>query len=88
VATQNSVHLLKTTFFNRGFNFSFWLRLAGSKSIIAKFAYPIFYYKKKKYGIDIHCTTKIGYGLYIGHGGPLVVNPPTILATTSIFHNT
>jgi serine O-acetyltransferase len=61
---------IKNYFFNRGFNFSFWLRLAGSKSIIAKFAYPIFYYKKKKYGIDIHCTTKIGYGLYISHGGP------------------
>jgi len=71
--------LIKNYFFNRGFNFSFWLRLAGSKSIIAKFAYPIFYYKKKKYGIDIHCTTKIGYGLYIGHGGPLVVNPTTVI---------
>lgn len=71
---------IKNYFFNRGFNFSFWLRLAGSQSIIAKFAYPIFYYKKKKYGIDIHCSTKIGYGLYIGHGGSLVVNPTTIIA--------
>ncbi|MTD10833.1 serine acetyltransferase [Acinetobacter sp. YIM 103518] len=70
---------IKNYFFNRGFNFSFWLRIASSKSIIGKLAYPIFYYKKKKYSIDIHCNTKIGFGLYIGHGGPLVVNPTTII---------
>lgn len=71
--------LIKNYLFNRGFNFSFWLRLASSNSFIAKLAYPIFYYKKKKYGIDIHCSTQIGYGLYIGHGGPVVVNPTTII---------
>lgn len=70
---------IKKYFFNRGFNFSVWLRLASAKTWYAKLAYPIFYYKKKKYGIDIHCTTKIGYGLYIGHGGPLVVNPSTVI---------
>ena len=70
---------LKTDLFNRGFNFSVWLRLSTSKSWIGKLAYPIFYYKKKKYGIDIHCTTKIGYGLFIGHGGPLIVNPTTVI---------
>ena len=70
---------LKNYLFNRGFNFSVWLRLSASKSWIGKLAYPIFYYKKKKYGIDIHCTTKIGYGLFIGHGGPLIVNPTTVI---------
>ena len=70
---------IKTYLFNRGFNFSVWMRLASTRGLVAKLAYPIFYYKKKKYGIDIHCTTKIGYGLFIGHGGPLVVNPTTII---------
>lgn len=70
---------LKNYLFNRGFNFSVWLRLASAKSMWAKFAYPIYYYKKKQYGIDIHITTKIGYGLYIGHDGPLVVNPSTVI---------
>lgn len=70
---------VKNYLFNRGFNFSFWLRLAGGKGILAKLAYPIFYYKKRKYGIDIHCSTQIGYGLYIGHGGPVVINPTTII---------
>ena len=63
---------LKNYLLNRGFNFSVWLRLASAKTIWAKFAYPIYYYKKKQYGIDIHITTKIGYGLYIGHGAPMV----------------
>ena len=70
---------IKNYLFNRGFNFSVWLRLASPQSPWRKIAYPIFYYKKKKYSIDIHCTTQIGYGLYIGHGGPLVVNPTTII---------
>lgn len=73
---------IKNYLLNRGFNFSFWLRIASSKTIWAKLAYPIYYYKKKQYGIDIHITTKIGYGLYIGHGGPLVVNP-----TAELGHN-
>lgn len=59
----------------RGFNFTFWLRLASSKGIISKFAYPIYFYKKRRYGLDVSHKTKIGYGLYIGHGGPLIVNP-------------
>ena len=70
---------LKTYFFNRGFNFSFWLRLASAQSAWAKLAYPIYYYKRKHYGIDIHTMTQIGYGLFIGHGGPLVVNPTTVI---------
>lgn len=29
--------------------------------------------------IVINRKTKIGYGLYIGHGGPIVINPSTVL---------
>lgn len=29
--------------------------------------------------LDIPRNTKIGYGLYIGHGGPVVINPSTII---------
>ena len=32
-----------------------------------------------KYGLDIPRTTKIGYGLYIGHGLGAVINPLTII---------
>ena len=70
---------LKNYIANRGFNFSFWLRICNQGGILSKLAYPIFWLKRRKYGIDIHRGTKIGYGLYIGHGGPLIVNPTTII---------
>ena len=70
---------VKNYFFNRGFNFSFWLRLASFGGIIGKIAYPIYFYKKRKYGLDISHKMKLGYGLYIGHGGPLIINSTAIL---------
>lgn len=70
---------LKHYFFNRGFNFCFWLRLASSHHCFALPARLILAYKKRKYGIYISHLTQIGYGLYIGHGGPLVVNASAIL---------
>lgn len=69
----------KTYIIERGFNFSVWLRLAGSKGVIGKLAFPIYFYKKRKYGIAISHKMKIGYGLYIGHGGPIVTNPTAVL---------
>ena len=47
--------------------------------ILAKLAFPIHLYKMNKYGIEIRKGTKIGYGLYIGHGGPLIINPTAVL---------
>lgn len=70
---------LKNYIFNRGFNFSFWLRLSNPKCKISRLAYPIYYYKKRKYGLDISHRMVLGYGLYIGHGGPLVINPTAII---------
>lgn len=68
-------NFIKNFLFNRGFNFSFWLRLAAAGGLISFIAKPIHFYKRRKYGIDISYKTKIGFGLYIGHGGPLVVSP-------------
>lgn len=31
------------------------------------------------HSIEIPYTAKIGYGLYVGHGGPLVVNPTAVI---------
>lgn len=35
--------------------------------------------KQNKKNIEIPRTTSIGYGLYIGHGGPVIVNPTAII---------
>lgn len=66
---------LRNYTFNRSFNFLFWFRLASKGGGLSFFAYPIYRYKKIKYGIDISHHTDVGYGLYIGHAGPIIINP-------------
>lgn len=73
------LNFLKAYIIQRGFNFTFWLRITSSGTLLAKIAYPIYFYKKRKYGIDISHKMKIGYGLYIGHGGPIIINPTAII---------
>lgn len=61
-----------------GFRFSVAYRLINSKGlekIVGIFLWAI----RNKQLIQISRHTKIGYGLYISHGGPVVVNPTTII---------
>lgn len=65
---------IKHYLFNRGFRFSCWLRLASISNRWRKLAYPMYIWQKRRSGIMISPSTRIGYGLYIGHGGPLIIN--------------
>lgn len=66
-------------FLNRGFNFMFWFRLAQSNIFFVSSLAKLFVFMKRRfYKIDIPVQTKIGFGFYIGHGGPIVVNPTTV----------
>ena len=64
--------------FNPGFKFTFWLRATKSKNIIistlAKIQHKRF---STKYMLHIAANTEIGFGLYIGHGQCVVINPTT-----------
>lgn len=62
---------------NKSFNVQVWFRLVSLGGPIGKFAKLVSYFKQQRTGIRIGFKTKIGYGLYIGHGGPIVVNPGT-----------
>lgn len=64
---------------NHCFNYSFWLRLSSKKNIFSPLAKLMHRHLTNKYGIQIPATTKIGYGLYIGHGIGIVINPETII---------
>lgn len=65
--------------FNRGFNFMFWFRLAQSRIFfISSISKMIVFFKRRSYQIDIPVGTKIGYGFYIGHGGPIIISPTAI----------
>ena len=59
----------KTYFFNRGFNFSFWLRLASSKTVWAKLAYPIYYYKKSSTALIFIPRLKLATACLLGMAG-------------------
>ena len=65
---------IKQYLLNRGFRFTFWLRLASASGWWHQLAYPMYVWQKKRSGIIISPHTCIGYGLYIGHGGPLIIN--------------
>lgn len=61
-------------FGNHAFKFTFWLRMCKMRGMLFPF-YRLFYdYYKNKYGLQIPYTTKIGFGLYLGHGINIVVN--------------
>ena len=65
---------------NHCFRYSFWLRLASTSSLISPLAKFMHNHYSVKYGLQIPSTTKIGYGLYIGHGLGVVINPLTVIS--------
>lgn len=83
--TSTSIKAFCRAWFIPGFRYSFFLRCCnfmGKK----KFLFPIYFLNRIflrhysfKYGFQIHHTTKIGPGLYIGHFGEIIVNPNAIL---------
>ena len=64
---------------NHCFRFLFWLRLASPLSYrwIRLFAKVMHHHYMMKYNLHISASTKIGYGLYIGHGVGIVINAGT-----------
>jgi serine O-acetyltransferase len=67
---------LVSFFFHRSFIYTFWFRIARSEILILKhYALVMLKLKSWKFGIQIPPETEIGFGLYIGHGMSLIVNP-------------
>lgn len=67
-------------FYNRSFKYSVWFRLSCSQNYFIALCAKI----KLKFlmwstGIDIPPNTKIGYGLYLGHGQSIIINPLTVI---------
>lgn len=69
---------------NHRFAFTYWLRiLSNTDSSVPKILRLVARYKYRSlmrmFGLHIPYSTKIGAGLYIGHGIGIVVNPTAIL---------
>lgn len=57
----------------------FWLRLSSYKGVLYPFCRFIYEIVRRKNHIQINPKVKIGYGLYIGHGICMVINPNAII---------
>lgn len=73
------VTFIKAYLFNKGFRFSCALRLSNSLNRLEKMIGLFLWFIRDKSKIQIPRKTKIGYGLYIGHGGPIIINESTII---------
>lgn len=69
----------KAYFKNRTFRFQFALRMCQCTGFSRHVGLILWKINRTKRTIQIPRNTKIGYGLYIGHGGPIVVNPTTVI---------
>lgn len=62
-----------------GFNYMFWLRLCQHGGMIKLLALPIHKWKRIHGKINIGHKCKIGYGFYIGHGGPCIISDSAVI---------
>ncbi|OCH04141.1 hypothetical protein [Aliivibrio fischeri] len=71
----NLIVFIKIYFIENGFKFQFWMRLCNSRNLIIKcISYLQWFRFSRKYGLYINPKTKIGFGLYLGHGLSIVIN--------------
>ncbi len=63
---------------NAGFRFLVAYRLVNEQGLLKLLGLILWTFRDKQ-RIQILRETQIGYGLYISHGGPVVVNPSTII---------
>ena len=62
-----------------GFTYSFWMRLCYCGGVIFVISRLMLLRYSHKYHIGIPYTTQIGYGLYLGHGFDIVINPNAVI---------
>lgn len=70
---------IKAYLLNRTFRFQYALRMCQTSGLSRYFGLLLWRLNRTKHSIQILRNTKIGYGLYIGHGGPVVVHPTTVI---------
>lgn len=77
--TTSSKEFVNTYAKEAGFRFSVAFRLVNAGGGVLKLLGAILWKLRNHQQIQILRKTKIGYGLYISHGGPVVVNPSTVI---------
>lgn len=78
----NLFNLIRAFFLIEGAKFSFFLRLGSKISKYNPLSLIFFFISRflsRWYGFQVPLKTKIGYGLYIGHFGSVIVNVKSII---------
>ena len=75
--TTSSKAFIKTYVKEAGFRFSVAFRLVNAGGV--KLLGAILWKLRNHQQIQILRKTKNGYGLYIGHGGPVIINPTAVI---------
>ena len=70
---------IKAMIRRKTFRFQYTLRMCQSSGIKKYWGYFLWGISRTKEKIQIPRNTKIGYGLYIGHGGPVVINENAVI---------
>lgn len=70
---------LKAYIQNSTFRFQYALRLSQCSGLTKFIGLILWKFNQSKRYIQLPRQTKIGYGLYIGHGGPIVVNKTAVI---------
>ena len=70
---------IKAYFLNRTFRFQVAFRLCQGKGMEKLLGLFLWALNGTRHVIQLPRNTKVGYGLYIGHGGPVVVNPTAVI---------
>lgn len=64
---------------DRTFRFQYIFRLRQSTGLARQIGRILWQFNHTRHHIILPPETKVGYGLYIGHGGPLVVNATAVI---------
>jgi serine O-acetyltransferase len=66
-------NIIKALMRNRTFRFQVAFRMCNGGGIIKLVGLIMWMFNKTRRTIQLPRDTKVGYGLYIGHGGPLLL---------------
>lgn len=73
------VTFLKAIVKSRTFRFQYAFRMCQCSGILRLWGLFLWILNRSRKFIQLPRTTKVGYGLYIGHGGPIIVNPTAVI---------
>ena len=73
------ITFVKGYLLNRTFRFQYALRMCQTSGLSRYYGLLLWRLNRTKRIIQIPRNTKVGYGLYIGHGGPVVIHPTTVI---------